>query len=156
MSIIKQLENTKSNLQSLMALITGKVVSDSTLKKKRTCFNWFYHAHKQEPVLQGIYHLNITFPHFYRTRDLSDLSQEVQRRECILYDEYEHTIASEPLGPKFIKFTILVKINGYRIFLCFKLHFTFKDSLYIVSTTPNRLLFKCLPWVVLFLMASQT
>ena len=34
MSVIKQMENTKSNLQALMPLIAGKVVSDSILKKK--------------------------------------------------------------------------------------------------------------------------
>ena len=33
MSVIKQMENTKSNLQSSMPLIAGKVVSDSILKK---------------------------------------------------------------------------------------------------------------------------
>ena len=33
MSVIKQMENAKTNLQTLMPLITGKVVSDSMLKK---------------------------------------------------------------------------------------------------------------------------
>ena len=33
MSVIKQMQNTKSNLQALMPLIAGKVVSDSILKK---------------------------------------------------------------------------------------------------------------------------
>lgn len=122
MSIIKQLENTKSNLQSMMVLITGKVVSYSILKKY-LFLRIFYALKFQNRTLEIIVdavtwlkYCRYGLQHYPINQSInSSINQSMERLDCLIILQYTKCICSYSVNNFISNLHVHTQVNMFTL-----------------------------------------